>query len=113
MTNLSESNQIAKMATIAVEQYPEEALRQLYINLVRKEDWDNECELCTMPTLLHSDVNGTRIYGACTRGTELTENEVDKEWKIFRKKMKAVKNWYIDEMEKKQTKDQLDNIGKP
>ena len=35
------------MAAIGVEQYPEEALRQLYINLVRKEDWDNECELCT------------------------------------------------------------------
>ena len=80
------------MATIAVEQYPEEALRQLYINLVRKEDWDNKCELCTMPTLLHSDVNGTRIHRACTRRTELTEDEITKEWRLFSKKMKAVKN---------------------
>ena len=100
------------MATTAVGQYPEEALCQLYTNLVNKDDYDNECELCTMPTLLHSNVDGTRIHGACTRRTELTENEVDKEWRLFRKKMKAVKNWYIDEMEKKQTKDQLDNIEK-
>ena len=98
------------MATIAVEQYPEEALRQLYINLVRKEDWDNECELCTMPTLLHSDVNGTRIHGACTRRTELTENEVDKESKLFRKKMKPVRNWYTDDMEKKQTKNDIKEL---
>ena len=100
------------MTTTGVEQYPEEALRQLYINLVRKEDWDNECELCTMPTLLHSDVNGTRIHGACTRRTELTEDEITKEWRLFSKKMKAVKNWYIDDMEKKQTKNKVDEIEK-
>ena len=65
-----------------------------------------------MPNLLHSNVDDTRIQGACTRRTELTENEVDKECRLFRKKMKAVKNWYIDYMEKKQTKDRVDNIEK-
>ena len=100
------------MATTAVEQYPEEALRQLYTNLVRKDDWDDECEICTMPNLLHSNVDGTRIHGACTRRTELTENEANKEWSLFRKKMKAVKNWYRDDMEKKQLGDKVDNIEK-
>ena len=100
------------MATIAVEQYPEEALRQLYTNLVRKEDWDDECELCTMPTLLHSDVNGTRIHGACTRRTELTETEITNEWRLFNKKMKAVRNWHTDDMEKKQTKNKVDELEK-
>ena len=98
------------MATTAVGQYPEEALRQLYTNLVHKDDWDNECELCTMPTLLHSNVDGTRIHGACTRRTDLTEDEANKEWNIFRKKMKAVKNWYRDEMEKKQLGDKVNNL---
>ena len=110
MTNLSESNKIAKMATTTVGQYPEESLQKLYMNLVDKEDYDNECELCTLPTMLHSDVDGTRIHGACTRRTDLTEDESTKEWNIYRKKMKAVKNWYKDEMEKKQLGDKVNNL---
>ena len=98
------------MATIGVEQYPEEALCQLYTNLLRKEDWDNECELCTMPNLLHSDTNGTRIHGACTRRTELTEADISNEWNLFRKKMKPVRNWYTDDMEKKQTKNDIKEL---
>ena len=47
------------MATTTVGQYPEETLHQLYINLVNKDDYDNECELCTLPTMLHSNVDGT------------------------------------------------------
>merc|ERR1712101_98295 len=54
--------------------------------------------------------DGTRIHGACTRRTDLTEDEANKEWNIFRKKMKAVKNWYRDEMEKKQLGDKVNNL---
>ena len=95
------------MATTAVEQYPEEALHQLYTNLVRKEDWDDECELCTMPTLLHSNVDGTRIHGACTRRADLTEDDCTKEWETYRKKMKAVRSWYKDEMKKQKLEDKV------
>merc|ERR1712101_59684 len=56
--------------------------------------------------------DGTRIHGACTRRTDLTEDEANKEWNIFRKKMKAVKNWYRDEMEKKQLGDKENNLEK-
>merc|ERR1712101_9526 len=54
--------------------------------------------------------DGTRIHGACTRRTDLTEDEANKEWNIFRKKMKAVKNLYRDDMEKKQLGDKVNNI---
>merc|ERR1711867_307274 len=62
------------------------------------------------PTMLHSDVDGTRIHGACTRRTDLTEDESTKEWNIYRKKMKAVRNWYKDEMEKNQLGDKVNNL---
>ena len=40
------------MAPSPVETYPEETLKKLYENLEDKEDWDNVCELCTLPTML-------------------------------------------------------------
>ena len=54
------------MAPLPVETYPEDSLKELYMNLKDKDDWDNECELCKLPTLLHADAQGNRIHGACT-----------------------------------------------
>ena len=80
------------MATIAVESFGDDALRKLYLDLTQKDDWDDDCELCRMPTLLHSDTTGKRIHGACTRRTELTEADILNEWVQFRKKMKPIRN---------------------
>ena len=46
------------MATIGVETFGDDALRKLYLDLSQKDDWDEDCELCRMPTLLHSDTTG-------------------------------------------------------
>ena len=46
------------MVKIIVEAYGENCLRKLFDDLYDKEDWDEECELCRMPTLLHIDTNG-------------------------------------------------------
>ena len=97
------------MATIGVEHFGDDALRKLYLDLVQKDDWDDDCELCRMPTLLHSDTTGKRIHGACTRRTELTEADILNEWTLFRKKMKPIRNLYTDDMEKKQTKNDIVN----
>ena len=43
------------MVKIIVETYGEDMLRKLFSELSHKEDWDEECELCRMPTLLHRD----------------------------------------------------------
>ena len=97
------------MVKIIVETYGEDMLRKLFSELYDKEDWDEECELCRMPTLLHRDTNGKRILGSCTRKTELTDAaqhkadaELMKSWSLFRKKMQPIRKWYKDDMDKRQ-----------
>ena len=70
------------MVKIIVENFSEEELRKKWNELTRKESWDNECETCRMPEMLHK--------GACTRKTEVNEAEfIDlwKAWSTFKKKM--------------------------
>ena len=81
------------MVKIVVETFGEDVLRKLFIDLSHKDDWDEECELCRMPTLLHRDTTGKRIQGSCTRRMELTDAAKDKaeaklmnEWTLFRNK---------------------------
>ena len=88
------------MVKIVVETFGEHVLRKLFIDLSNKDDWDEECELCRMPTLLHRDTTGKRILGSCTRRTELTDATILNEWTLFRKKMRPIRNWYRDDMEK-------------
>ena len=98
------------MVKIVVETFGEDTLRKLYCDLDQKDDWDEECELCSMPTLLHRDTSGKRILGSYTRRTELTDvaqdkadSEILKVWSLFRKKMQPIRKWYKDDMEKRQT----------
>ena len=102
------------MVKIIVETYGEDCLRKLFDDLYDKEDWDEECELCRMPTLLHRDTNGKRILGSCTRKTEPTEAaqhkadaELMKSWSLFRKKMQPIRRWYKDDMDKKQANNEI------
>ena len=98
------------MAPLPVETYPEETLRKLYTNLEDKEDWDNVCELCTLPTMLHANVQGNRIHGACTRNQDLTEDDCIKEWTQFHKRMKAVRSWYKEEMRTQNLEEKVNNM---
>ena len=36
--------------------FPETTLQKKYENLEDKEEWDNGCDLCDLPSMLHSDV---------------------------------------------------------
>ena len=92
------------MVKIVVESFGEDALRKLFCDLSHKEDWDEECSLCSMPTLLHCDTSGKRI-GSCSRKTEVSQAEHSdlwKSWSLFRKKMEPIRKWYKDDMEKRQ-----------
>ena len=60
------------MVKIVVETFGEDTLRKLFIDLSHKEDWDEECLLCSMPTLLHHDTSDKRL-GSCASKTEVTE----------------------------------------
>ena len=86
-----------KMVKIVVESFGEDALRKLFEGLSHKEYWDEECSLCSMPTMLHK--------GPCTRKTEIGEAEPSdlwKSWSLYKKKMEPIRRWYQDEMDKKQ-----------
>ena len=105
--------------TIAIEQFSEEALRKLYLDWLNKEDWDEECNGCKMPVLLHVDSDGKQSIEACPgrkkETTELAQNKADAEtwnlWKKFRAKMRSVIKWHDQEIEKtKQTSDLLAGI---
>ena len=70
-----------KMVKIMVESFSEDALRKLFNDLSKKEYWDAECEMCSMPQMLHK--------GPCTRKTEVSEAEFTdlwKTWSVNRKK---------------------------
>ena len=76
-----------KMVKVVVESFGD---------LSNKEYWDEECSLCSMPTMLHK--------GSCSRKTEVGEAEHSdlwKSWSLFRKKMEPIRKWYKEEMDKK------------
>ena len=113
LLELSSEEKSDKMVKIVVETFGEDTLRKLYCDLSHKEDWDEECSLCSMPTLLHRDTNGKRI-GSCSRKTEAIgmdamaeQSELWKSWSLFRKKMEPIRKWYKDDMEKRQANSDL------
>ena len=65
------------MVKIVVENFSEDALRKLYCDLDLKVDWNDDCELCSMPTLLHSDTGDKGILGSCTR---ISDSELFEAW---------------------------------
>ena len=91
-----------KMVKIMVESFSEDALRKLFNDLSKKEYWDAECEMCSMPQMLHK--------GPCTRKTEVSEAEHSdlwKTWSAYKKKMEPIRRWHEDEMEKRQKNNEL------
>ena len=81
------------MVKIVVENFSEDALKKLYCDLDQKVDWNDDCELCNMPTLLH---NGK---GTCTR---MSDSKLFEAWNLFKKKMEPIRKWYTANMEKRQ-----------
>ena len=82
------------MVKIVVQNFSEDALRKLYCDLDNREfRWDDDCELCSMPTLLHSG------KGTCTR---MSVSELNEAWSLFNKKMKPIRKWYTTNIEKRQ-----------
>ena len=75
LLELSSEEKSDKMVKIVVETFGEDTLRKLYCDLSHKEDWDEECSLCSMPTMLHK--------GPCTRKTEIGEAEHSDLWKSW------------------------------
>ena len=53
--------------------------------MVNKDNWEEECEWCKMPGMLHK--------GPCTRAEEAGASEYQKiheDWNVYRNKMKPI-----------------------
>ena len=92
------------MVKIVVETFGEVALRKLYCDLDDKEfTYDDECELCRMPTLLHCDTSGKRLLGSCTKisGPELwrSRSKLRNSWNLFMRKMRQIYKIPVEELE--------------
>ena len=103
------------MVKIVVESFGEDALRKLFLDLSHKDDWDEECDVCRMPTLLHLDSDGKQSLDSCPGRKEETtpaaQNKADAEllnsWRSFRKKMIPVRKCYRQETEGTNTKNDI------
>ena len=96
------------MVSIVEESFGNNILRKLFHNLTYKDDWNEECEICRMPTLLHHDQEGRPLLQSCAgRRTDLAEAAQDKvdaelmdSWSKFRKKMAPIRKAYREELDK-------------
>ena len=90
--------------------FPETTLQKMYENLEDKEEWDNGCDLCDLPSMLHSDVQGNRVHGACTRNNDMIAEDITKEWEEFRKRMKEIRKWYRDKRKTLDLEETVNNM---
>ena len=96
------------MVSIVVESFGNDILRKLFLNLTYKDDWNEECEICRMPTLLHHDQEGRPLLQSCagrrTGLTEAAQDKIDAEildtWSKFGKKMAPIRKAYRREIDK-------------
>ena len=54
------------MVKIVVETFGEDALRKLFLDLSQKDDWDEECDVCSVVIL---DVRAPKLAPATFRNT--------------------------------------------
>ena len=88
------------MVRIVAENVSEDALRKIYceyMSMDSENDDSDDCEVCSLPKLLHVDNSGERILGPCAK---YSASEQNKAWSIFRKKIRPIRRWYTDIMEK-------------
>ena len=90
------------MVKITVESFSDDDLMKKYIGLTKKEDFDDRCGFCELPTMLH------RL--ACTRKDEANgfeHDQVNKQWKMFSERMRNIRKWLADKEEKERGQNEI------
>ena len=103
------------MVTIMVESFSDDRLKRLFLDLTNKEEWNEECEICCLPTLLHHDQEGRPLLQSCEgRRSELSEVARDKRdaeildtWSKFGKRMAPIKKAYRREKDKTNSNNEI------
>ena len=98
------------MAPTGIVSFPETTLQKMYENLEDKEEWDNDCDLCDLPSMLHSDVQGNRVHGACTRNNDMLADDIHKEWEEFRKRLKEIRKRYKERRRAQDLEAKVNNL---
>ena len=101
--NLSDKFQIGtKMVRITAQNISEDALQKYYMEYMSRgtnvDDGDS-CEICNLPKLFHIDDRGEIILGPCDKYTTSENIEI---WKIFRHKIRSIRKWYKEILEKRE-----------
>ena len=90
-----------KMVRIIAQNISEDALKKYYIEYVsRGKNFDDSdsCEVCNLPKLFHIDNRGEIILGPCDKYTTSDYMEI---WRIFRQKIRPIRKWYNEILEKR------------
>merc|ERR1712115_558610 len=91
-----------KMVKISAQNISEDSLQKYYMEYMSRgrnvDDGDN-CEICNLPKLFHIDDRGEIILGPCDKYTTPEHIEI---WKIFRQKIRPIRKWYKEILEKRE-----------
>ena len=92
------------MVRIVAENISEDALRKYYceyLSIDSNFDDSDSCEVCNLPKLFHIDNRGEIIIAPCDKYTASEYMEV---WRIFRQKIRPIRRWYNEILEKREEK---------
>ena len=89
------------MVRIIAQNISEDALKKYYVEYMsRGTNVDSDsCEICNLPKLFHIDDRGEIILGTCDKYTTSEYIEI---WKIFRQKIRPIRKWYNEILEKRE-----------
>ena len=88
------------MVKIEVKDFSNEELEKRFIALVNKDNWEEECQWCMLPGMLHKH--------PCTRKEEANSSKyqrVHECWKMYRSRMKPILEVKQKEKEKEKEKE--------
>ena len=71
-----------KMVKVTIENFSNDELEKRWNALENKDNWEEECEWCKMPGMLHK--------GPCTRKEGVDHEKVLESWHTYRKRMKLI-----------------------
>ena len=89
------------MVRIIAQNISEDALKKYYIEYMSRGtnvDDSDSCEICNLPKLFHIDDRGEIILGPCDKYTTSDYIEI---WKIFRHKIRPIRKWHNEILEKR------------
>ena len=92
------------MVKIVAEKINEDTLRKYYceyLSIDSNFDDSDSCEVCNQPKVFHIDNRGEIIIGPCDKYTASEYMEV---WRIFRQKIRPIRRWYNEVLEKREEK---------